>query len=116
MVVCRRQEAVRSVFQGRVKGGTGIQQSVLGRDRIQLLDVATLSNMRADLHLELRKRLHGAPVIDCLHYCLPGPPDDWNALLATMLLGSRLGHPSVGGTAMNTSLMWHTGMADGAVT
>lgn len=50
---------------------------------IEFLDAARLSNRRADRHA-----LWGgsATVKDCLHYCSPGPVDDWNALLAHALL------------------------------
>ena len=27
-------------------------------------------------------------LFDCLHYCLPGPPDDWNRVLRVLLLQS----------------------------
>ena len=56
---------------------------------VEYIDASTLSNRRADRHAGYRKRLHGAPVLDCLHYCAPGPVDDWNALLATLLLHRR---------------------------
>ena len=42
------------------------------------LDVATMTELRADGHL-LRWN-------DCLHYCLPGPLDTWNKALYNMLM------------------------------
>ena len=53
---------------------------------IEYLDAFELSNRRADRHQWYRRRAHGAPVRDCLHYCAPGPVDDWNALLAIKLM------------------------------
>jgi len=55
------------------------------------LDVHELSNRRADRHHWKRHQLHGGTVVDCLHYCAPGPVDDWNALLATTLLRRKRG-------------------------
>jgi hypothetical protein len=47
--------------------------------RLRYVDAAGISNVRADRHM-LDGRFGGGN-IDCLHYCLPGPPDDWNRVL-----------------------------------
>ena len=58
---------------------------VLG-NRVNFVDAFELSNLRPDRHVGYRRRV-GSTILDCLHYCLPGPPDDWNALLVTLLDG-----------------------------
>lgn len=58
-----------------------ILDGALPAGSLQYIDAFELSNLRADRHLvhnAFRKR-------DCLHYCLPGPPDDWNGVLAASL-------------------------------
>ena len=60
--------------------------------RVAYLDAAAISNRRADRHsIFIPKKNHSsvAPEIDCLHYCLPGPPDDWNRVLRVLLLRGR---------------------------
>ncbi|GJP66901.1 hypothetical protein CLOP_g23779 [Closterium sp. NIES-67] len=39
-----------------------------------------------DYMTALRPDGHSSPPADCLHYCLPGPPDEWTRLLYHMLL------------------------------
>jgi len=51
--------------------------------RLRVLDAYALTRLRADRHLGYVRRSNSE---DCLHYCLPGPPDDWNMVLARMLL------------------------------
>lgn len=62
--------------------------------RVHYLEAYELSKTRADRH-RVMTSFHAntagkiVPVKeDCLHYCLPGPPDDWNALLKEVLLGA----------------------------
>ena len=52
--------------------------------RVRFLDAAALTRERPDQHL-LKGRFGGGSE-DCLHYCLPGPIDTWNMVLARMLL------------------------------
>ena len=64
--------------------------------RVQYLDAATISDRRADRHLiapkesstSLPSSTSARAQADCLHYCLPGPPDDWNRVLRAILLGA----------------------------
>ena len=51
--------------------------------RVRFLDAAALTRGRPDQHL-LKGRFGGGKK-DCLHYCLPGPIDTWNMVLARML-------------------------------
>eukprot|EP01062_Namystynia_karyoxenos_P037930 TRINITY_DN27596_c0_g1_i1.p1 TRINITY_DN27596_c0_g1~~TRINITY_DN27596_c0_g1_i1.p1 ORF type:complete len:542 (+),score=147.64 TRINITY_DN27596_c0_g1_i1:74-1627(+) len=51
------------------------------------LDTATPSELRPDLH-------KGAPN-DCLHYCLPGPPDNYNHMMLQALELHRCQYPEV---------------------
>lgn len=66
--------------------------------RFLYLDADELSNTRADRHVGTKVK-RAVPLytgvgyaglaptaIDCLHYCLPGPPDEWNAFLLFVLL------------------------------
>ena len=54
------------------------------------LDAFELSNQRIDRHIGHIHRSGGKGYTDdCLHYCLPGPPDDWNALLKELIVRSR---------------------------
>lgn len=73
--VAPHDELRRTIFEKELPG------------RLAYLDAAAVSNRRADRHLVLHKREAGAvpPDPDCLHYCLPGPPDDWNRVLGAML-------------------------------
>ena len=60
--------------------------------RLHFIDAATIANARADGHL-VRKvySYQSADKRDCLHYCLPGPPDEYNLVLKRVLAGLR--HP-----------------------
>eukprot|EP01079_Euglenida_sp_SAG-EU17-18_P001413 gene1413-431_t len=70
------------LHQGRI-----VQQAI--RDsgvQIWNLDVFTPTSLRGDWHpSSADSRIH-PPVLDCLHYCLPGPPDEYNRLLYPILL------------------------------
>lgn len=68
-----------------------ILNAVLPEGRVRLLDAATLANRRQDRHLIYKRRGRDGKLIadDCLHWCLPGPPDDWNRALRAMLLEGR---------------------------
>lgn len=62
-----------------------------GGKKVRYLDAAVISNVRADRHLLFREKNNHSNKpdhyrYDCLHYCLPGPPDDWNRALRAMLL------------------------------
>jgi hypothetical protein len=67
-----------------------IFDNLLGPTRVHYLDAASVSSERADRHLLFRPKhnVSGRPytIFDCLHYCLPGPPDDWNRVLRAILL------------------------------
>lgn len=54
--------------------------------RLRFIDAATIANARADGHL-VRKvfPFQSADKRDCLHYCLPGPPDAYNLVLKRVL-------------------------------
>jgi hypothetical protein len=65
----------------------------LAPGRVQYLDAAAITNLRADRHAILRfDRRTGARAktleADCLHYCLPGPYDAVNMALKAMLVRS----------------------------
>ena len=64
----------------------------LPAERLHFIDAATIANARADGHL-VRKvySYQSADKRDCLHYCLPGPPDEYNLVLKRVLAGLR--HP-----------------------
>ena len=64
----------------------------LPAERLHFIDAATIANARADGHL-VRKvySYQSADKRDCLHYCLPGPPDAYNLVLKRVLAGLR--HP-----------------------
>ena len=63
----------------------------------RLLDAFALSNARADRHVASKTRLMvtedgkrvTSAVMDCLHYCLPGPSDAWALALYNLLLNNR---------------------------
>ena len=44
--------------------------------RVRYIDAATIANSRADRHIVQGR--YGGGSVDCLHYCLPGPPDAYN--------------------------------------
>ena len=51
-----------------------------------VLDIESTSTERIDAHVGLHTVLNRThPSWDCSHYCLPGLPDLWNAMLATIL-------------------------------
>ena len=83
--VARQNELVFSIFESAIPG------------RMHYLDAYEISLMRADRH-RVRDTMYVTANGrmdkvrgDCLHYCLPGPPDDWNMLLKVILTG--LGPP-----------------------
>jgi len=49
---------------------------------LNVLDAFSVSKDRGDAHIGQYTTIQGNSIDDCLHWCLPGPPDDWNALLA----------------------------------
>ena len=55
--------------------------------RVHFLDAFELGRRRVDRHPAV-----GNGVVDCLHYCLPGPPDAWTDVLM-VLLRNGLGGP-----------------------
>ena len=62
------------------------------KDRLKLLDITLLANIRADGHPNSYREFqpfgknHKKPIQnDCLHWCLPGPIDTWNDLLVESL-------------------------------
>lgn len=60
--------------------------------RVRYIDAATIANARADRHLVRKVFSYQAPdKRDCLHYCLPGPPDTYNLVLKR-LLANATGH------------------------
>ena len=78
----RQNEIVFSTFESVMPG------------RLHYLDAYELSLTRADRH-RVQETIHVSPTgrlekvkHDCLHYCLPGPPDDWNMLLKIILRGA----------------------------
>ena len=52
--------------------------------RVHFIDAYTIGRMRIDRHREFYAGRFGKHE-DCLHYCIPGPPDEWNALMLEML-------------------------------
>lgn len=66
---------------------------VLLPGRVTYIDAASMSNRRADAHMispgfgpgaGSGHATRGMP-IDCMHWCLPGPPDDWNTVLKAIV-------------------------------
>jgi hypothetical protein len=53
-----------------------LARAVMASAGVRWVDAYELSILRADLHQVASS--------DCLHYCLPGPPDDWNRLWLLM--------------------------------
>ena len=51
---------------------------------MHFIDAYTIGRMRIDRHREFYAGRFGNHE-DCLHYCIPGPPDEWNALMLEML-------------------------------
>ncbi|KAK1269554.1 hypothetical protein QJS04_geneDACA006456 [Acorus gramineus] len=65
-----------------------IEQAIRGTS-IRLLDFTHLSEFRADAHPAIWLGKKDAVAVwgqDCLHWCLPGVPDTWVELLATLIL------------------------------
>ena len=62
-------------IEGQNKLALELLRADRGMPAIQVLDAFELSRLRGDRHQPG----------DCLHYCLPGPPDDWNRMLLYML-------------------------------
>lgn len=62
---------------------------MVARNRLKLLDITNLAQIRADGHPNgyrtLRDKIADKTPQgirnDCLHWCLPGPIDTWNDLL-----------------------------------
>jgi hypothetical protein len=54
--------------------------------RLYFVDAEGVSNRRADRH-QLKRKKRGNS--DCLHYCLPGPVDDWNRVFLFKLKFTR---------------------------
>ena len=55
--------------------------------RVRFIDAATIANSRADRHMVQGR--YGGGSVDCLHYCLPGPPDAYNLVLKRLLRESN---------------------------
>jgi hypothetical protein len=58
---------------------------------LNVLDAFSVSKDRGDAHIGQYTTIQGNSIDDCLHWCLPGPPDDWNALLAYYLFDNMGG-------------------------
>ena len=56
---------------------------------VPYLDVYRATSMRPGGYNLLRPRGSRHAVIDCGHYCLPGPLDEWSRLLLLLLLRGR---------------------------
>ncbi|XP_039114513.1 protein ALTERED XYLOGLUCAN 4-like [Dioscorea cayenensis subsp. rotundata] len=57
-----------------------------GRKRYGVVDVSRASMLRVDAHPGFYySNLVGRNVTDCLHWCMPGPPDMWNEILLEIL-------------------------------
>lgn len=54
----------------------------LEQSTFRVLNVTHMSEFRADAH---PSTTGGKKHDDCMHWCLPGPTDTWNDLLATNL-------------------------------
>jgi hypothetical protein len=72
--------------------------SALEKDRIKVLDITNLAQIRADGHPDsfmkfqpYSKEFKEKVQKDCLHWCLPGPIDTWNDLLVESLHGEIYG-------------------------
>ncbi|KAG0616330.1 hypothetical protein M758_5G106000 [Ceratodon purpureus] len=67
-----------------------IRSALSGRQNYVVLDVATMSEFRADAHPSLWLGSKDAHLVwgqDCLHWCLPGLPDVWVDMLSAIVLG-----------------------------
>ena len=80
---------------------------------VHFLDLAPLSVLRPDSHpysftegQEAAKILRGAGEADCLHWCLPGVPDTWSALLLELIdeiSAAKAAAAAAGSTSTSTS-------------
>ena len=57
--------------------------------QVRYIDSQEQARPRKDSHIGRLKTLHGPERSDCLHYCLPGPPDDWNDMLIRRMLADH---------------------------
>ncbi|XP_052309545.1 protein trichome birefringence-like 16 isoform X2 [Populus trichocarpa] len=48
---------------------------------VKLLDITALSQLRDEGHISHYRTTAAKGVHDCLHWCLPGVPDNWNEIL-----------------------------------
>lgn len=71
--------------------GEEIVESVLSslRDKVYLLDITLLTQLRKDGHPSIYATKDRA-FVDCSHWCLPGVPDTWNEILYAVLLNSNI--------------------------
>ncbi|KAM7505995.1 hypothetical protein LguiB_004899 [Lonicera macranthoides] len=76
---------VGSTYPAGTPQATAIVNQVLSgmRNRVYLLDITTLSQLRKDAHPSAYSGDHSG--VDCSHWCLPGLPDTWNQLLYAAL-------------------------------
>ena len=83
--VHRNQWALQDTLS-RISASVGEQAGV------SYLDVFSLSAMRPDAALGAAyfdaRFPNNSRRVDCVHYCLPGPPDTWNRLLFSLLHAS----------------------------
>lgn len=66
-----------------------IRSALSGRPNFVVLDVAAMSEFRADAHPSLWLESKDAHLVwgqDCLHWCLPGVPDSWVDMLSAVVL------------------------------
>lgn len=66
-----------------------IRSVLSGHEDVVVLDVAAMSEYRADAHPSVwlgSKDAHMVWGQDCLHWCLPGLPDTWVDILAALVL------------------------------
>ncbi|XP_043699675.1 protein trichome birefringence-like 38 [Telopea speciosissima] len=76
-----------SSYPGGSPPAAAVVKNVLSKmsNRVELLDVTTLSELRKDGH----PSVYGMDGNDCSHWCLAGVPDTWNHLLyASIVLNS----------------------------
>ena len=92
----------------RVEGQNTLIQSIFERiapGRLRYLDAFALANTRADGHIVSKTKFMTTsdgrkvsyPVVDCLHYCMPGPVEIWNVLFTRLFLKSRRQQQKEGG-------------------
>lgn len=85
------------IQQEEFKNITG-EASESEKQRIRLLDITNLAQIRADGHPDVYMKFQPfanekkqLPQKDCLHWCLPGPIDTWNDLLVESLRDAVFG-------------------------